>query len=108
MEVLKVKVDIKKPKIRQTTGEDLGHLKDLEISKYKREMKARMPITLCWLIFVNCGLISRLYLDISRSFKCPKSSPVVCLICITCGRFVSCFCIARIHFCSNSGLFLRI
>jgi hypothetical protein len=23
---------------------------------------------------------SRLYLDISRSFKCPKSSPVVCLI----------------------------
>ena len=24
---------------------------------------------------------SRLYLDISRSFKCPKSSPVVCLIC---------------------------
>ena len=24
---------------------------------------------------------SRLHLDISRSFKCPKSSPVVCLIC---------------------------
>jgi hypothetical protein len=24
---------------------------------------------------------NRLYLDISRSFKCPKSSPVVCLIC---------------------------
>ena len=24
---------------------------------------------------------SRLYLDISRSFKCPKCSPVVCLIC---------------------------
>jgi hypothetical protein len=37
--------------IRQTTGEHLGHLKDLEISKYKR-----------------------------RSFKCPKCSPVVCLI----------------------------
>ena len=34
---------------------------------------------------------SRLYLDISRSFKSPKSSPVVCLIFITCGRFVSCF-----------------
>jgi hypothetical protein len=38
---------------------------------------------------------SRLYLDISRSFKCPKCSPVVCLICITCGRFVSCFCIVQ-------------
>ena len=24
---------------------------------------------------------SRLYLDISRSFNCPKCSPVVCLIC---------------------------
>ena len=24
---------------------------------------------------------NRLYLDISRSFKCHKSSPVVCLIC---------------------------
>jgi hypothetical protein len=28
-------------KIRQTTGEHLGHLKDLEISKYKRESKGR-------------------------------------------------------------------
>jgi hypothetical protein len=44
--------------LQQTTSEDLGHLKDLEISKYKREMKARMPIKLCWLIFVNCGLFS--------------------------------------------------
>jgi hypothetical protein len=55
--------------IRQTTGEHLGHLKyinisdsfhlkDLEISKYKRESKARMPITFCCLIFVNCGLFS--------------------------------------------------
>ena len=24
---------------------------------------------------------NHLYLDISRSFKCPKCSPVVCLIC---------------------------
>ena len=24
---------------------------------------------------------SRLYLDISRSFKCPKCSPMACLIC---------------------------
>ena len=42
--------------IRQTTGEHLGHLKyintsdsfhlkNLKISKYKRESKARMPIT---------------------------------------------------------------
>jgi hypothetical protein len=34
------------------------HLKDLEISKYKRESKARMPIKFCCLIFVNCGLFS--------------------------------------------------
>jgi hypothetical protein len=27
-------------------GEHLGHLKDLEISKYKPESKARMPIKL--------------------------------------------------------------
>ena len=33
--------------IRQTTGEHLGHLKDLEISKYKRESKARMPKKMC-------------------------------------------------------------
>jgi hypothetical protein len=37
---------------------DSFHLKDLEISKYKRESKARMPITFCCLIFVNCGLFS--------------------------------------------------
>ena len=39
-----------------TTGENLGHLKDLDISKYKRESQARMPIKFCCLIFVNCGL----------------------------------------------------
>ena len=39
-------------------GEHLGHLKDLEISKYKTESKARMPIKFCCLIFVNCGLFS--------------------------------------------------
>jgi hypothetical protein len=30
-----------KSHVRQTTGEHLGHLKDLEISKYKRESKGR-------------------------------------------------------------------
>ena len=46
-----------------------------------------------------CAFDSRLYLDISRSFKCPKST--------TCGLSdllllaVSCFCIARIHFKSS-------
>jgi hypothetical protein len=30
---------------------DSFHLKDLEISKYKRESKARMPIKFCCLIF---------------------------------------------------------
>jgi hypothetical protein len=44
---------------------------------------------------------NRLYLDISRSIKCPKSSSVVCLICYYFGRFVSCFCTARIHFKSS-------
>jgi hypothetical protein len=39
---------------------DSFHLKDLEISKYKRESKARMPIKFCCLIFVNCGLFSSL------------------------------------------------
>ena len=33
----------------QTTGEHLGHLKDLEISKYKRESKTRMPEKMCYL-----------------------------------------------------------
>ena len=42
----------------------LGHLKDLEISKYKRESKARMPIKCCCLIFVNCGLFS--FLNIKK------------------------------------------
>ena len=47
---------------------------------------------------------SRLYLDSSRSFNCPKCSHVDCLsvwFVITCGRFVSCFSIARIHFKSS-------
>jgi hypothetical protein len=35
---------------------------------------------------------------ISMSFKCAKCSPVVCLICYYCGRFVSCFCSARMQF----------
>jgi hypothetical protein len=33
----------------------------------------------------------RLYLDISRSFKCPKCSPMVCLICNYLRSFVA-FC----------------
>ena len=37
---------------------DSFHLKDLEMSKYKRESKARMPIKLYCLIFVNGGLFS--------------------------------------------------
>ena len=37
---------------------DSFHLKDLEISKYKRESKARMPIKFCCLIFVNCGFLN--------------------------------------------------
>jgi hypothetical protein len=35
----------------------LGHLKDLEISKYKRESKGRMLIKSDRFIFVNCCLI---------------------------------------------------
>jgi hypothetical protein len=37
---------------------DSIHLKDLEISKYKRESKTRMPIKCCCLFFVNCGLFN--------------------------------------------------
>ena len=44
---------------------------------------------------------NRLYLDISRPFECPKCSPMFCLICYYLRRFVSCFCIARIHFKSS-------
>ena len=43
---------------------DPFHVKDLEISKYKRESKARMPITFCCLILVNCGLFS--FLNIKK------------------------------------------
>jgi hypothetical protein len=43
---------------------DSFHLKDLEISKYKRESKARMAIKFCCLIFVNCGLFS--FLNIKK------------------------------------------
>ena len=35
-----------------TTGEHLGQLKDLEISKYKQESKARMAIKFCCLILL--------------------------------------------------------
>jgi len=44
--------------------DDSFHLKDLEISKYKRESKARMPIKCCCLFFVNCGLFS--FLNIKK------------------------------------------
>ena len=43
---------------------DSFYLKDLEISKYKRESKARMSIKYCCLIFVNCGLFS--FLNIKK------------------------------------------
>jgi hypothetical protein len=36
---------------------DYFHLKDLEISEYKRESKGRWPIKNCRFIFVNCCLI---------------------------------------------------
>jgi hypothetical protein len=37
---------------------DSFHLKDLAISKYKRESKGSWPIQICRFIFVNCCLIS--------------------------------------------------
>ena len=42
---------------------DSFHLKGLEISKYKRESKARMQIKKFCLIFVNCGLFSFLNIE---------------------------------------------
>ena len=50
--------------IRQITDEHLGHLNDLEISKYKQESKARMPIKFWCLIFVNCDLF--IFLNIKK------------------------------------------
>jgi hypothetical protein len=43
---------------------DSFHLKDFEISKYKRESKVRMPIKFGCLFFVNCGLFS--FLNIKK------------------------------------------
>jgi hypothetical protein len=47
MEVLKVKIDFENPGScsipEKTTAEDLGHLKDLEISKYKRLFSLERP-----------------------------------------------------------------
>jgi hypothetical protein len=37
---------------------DSIHLKDLEISKYKRESKAQMPIQFCCLFCVSCGNVA--------------------------------------------------
>jgi hypothetical protein len=47
-----------RPQVITNQSEHLGQLKDLEISKYKRESKALMPIKFCCLFFVNCGLFS--------------------------------------------------
>ena len=44
---------------------DFFHLKDLEISKYKRESKGYWPITICRFMFVNCCLIW-----LSKHYKC--------------------------------------
>ena len=43
---------------------DSIHMKDLEISKYKRESKARIPIKCCCLCLVNDGLFS--FLNIKK------------------------------------------
>ena len=69
---------------------DSFHLKDLEISKYKRESKARMPIKFCCLIFVNCG-----FLNHRRSWHGPP--PVL---------FTHLFSIKFLYFYIISSLFL--
>ena len=38
-------------------GEHLGHMKDLEISKYKQESKVCMTIKKIVFMFVNCCLV---------------------------------------------------
>jgi hypothetical protein len=50
---------------RQTIGEHLGHLKDLEIFKYKRESKGHWPVNIFRFIFVICFLIW-----LSKHYKC--------------------------------------
>jgi hypothetical protein len=42
---------------------DSFHLKDLQISKYKRESNTRMSIQFCCLILVNCDLFSFLNIE---------------------------------------------
>ena len=49
-----------------------------------------------------CTSDSLLYLDISRSFKCPKSSPVVCLICYFLAVFVLREYILKVHILVSS------
>ena len=51
----------------------MGQLKDLEISKYKRESKALMPIKFCCLFFVNCGLFSWVYKKVRTEIKTERN-----------------------------------
>ena len=49
---------------------DSFHLKDLEISKYKRESKGRWPIKICRFIFANC-LFGFLYIKSVKIYAIP-------------------------------------
>jgi RNase P subunit RPR2 len=51
--ILKKQHIIKRPQVI-TSQTNLGHLKDLEISKFKRKSKIRMPINIYRFICVNC------------------------------------------------------
>jgi hypothetical protein len=66
---------------------DSFHLKYLEISKYKRESKAQMPIKFCCLIFVNCDLFSflnikkvKIYLTLRVSLIIFKNLQLECIL----------------------------
>ena len=50
---------------------DSFHLKDLEISKYKRESKGRRPIKNCRFIFVNCCLFDFLNIKSVKTYAIP-------------------------------------
>jgi hypothetical protein len=59
----------------------------LEISKYKRESKAQMPIKFCCLIFVNCDLFSflnikkvKIYLTLRVSLIIFKNLQLECIL----------------------------
>jgi hypothetical protein len=87
---------------------DSFHLKDLEISKYKRESKARMLIQFCCLIFVNCGLFSFLSIKKVNNIKWKHCCRWKCIISLIIFKNLQLECILhylKLHTNNNNNLF---